>query len=679
MFKTRTFVVGILILMAGTSVWAGFSGTDLFIPAVGSGPGRQNSQWFTSVWIQNPGSSSANVTLTFLAEGTENQSAPSSQLTVGPGEVVKIPDLMAGLFAMSDKMGALRISSNQRVLVASRIFSLPPGGGDESSTGQFFGAIPSSFAIGPGQSTTVLGGEQSTPLDTGRFRFNFGFVETTGHAAVVRVTAYNGFDPTSTLGSKDYSLGPYGAIQQNLSDVVSNPAGDNIFLKIEVLSGPGQILAFGSQVANFSNDPSTFEMQYADSLLGGTSSGGGLASVSHDTTLSGDGTSSSPLGVADGGITTAKLSASGSSSGQVLTSDGTNVSWQAPSGGSGGGLTLPYSASINNGDTAFHIQNSGNGRALFCESTGHDGVAGKSSGSTRSGVYGSTSTKLGYGVFGRNQENTSTGFFGGQDSDYNFGINVAVGASGRADGSQGQIGVLGLSRGGTGVAGMELNSACSGELGKDGVGVLGWAEPYGSTANPYAIWGFDNTGGIGFAGVFTGDVAISGNLSVQGSKNFRIDHPLDPGGKYLYHAAVESDEVLDQYSGNVILDNEGRAAVRLPDWFEAINVAFRYQLTPIGAPGPNLYIAREIEDNSFEIAGGTPGMKVSWQVTARRNDPHIRNHPFQTEQAKPEALRDHYLDPQAYGQPEERSIDWAARPEIMRRLKAIRTGGFPVR
>ncbi len=678
MFKTRTFIVGIFILMVGTTVWAGFSGTDLFLPSVGSGGGAQGSQWHTSVWINNPGSTPANVTLTFLARGSQNPSAPTSQLVVGPGEAIRIPDLMADVFAMSDAFGALRVASDEKVLVASRIFSIPSGGGEESSAGQFFGAVPSSFAIGPGQSTTVLGGSQSTPLDTGQFRFNFGFVETTGHAAVVRVTASNGFDPTSSMGSKDYSMGPYGAIQKNLSDVVSNPTGDNILLKIEVLSGPGQILAFGSQIANASNDPSTFEMQYADSLLGGTSTGGGLTSVSHDGSLTGDGTSGSPLGVADSGVTPAKLSASGSSSGQVLTSDGTHVSWQTPSGGSGGGLTLPYSGSMTGGDTAFHIQNSGDGRALFCESTGHDGVAGKSSGSTRSGVYGSTSTSLGYGVFGRNQENTATGFFGGQDSEYNGGVNVAVGASGRADGGQGQIGVLGLSRGGTGVAGMELNSACSGELGKDGVGVFGMAEPWGSSPNPYAIWGYDDTGGIGFAGVFTGDVAISGNLSVQGSKNFRIDHPLDPGGKYLYHAAVESDEVLDQYSGNVSLDDQGRATVQLPAWFEAINTEFRYQLTPIGAPGPDLYIAREIEGNSFEIGGGAPGMKVSWQVTARRNDPHLRNHPFQAEQAKPEALRDHYLDPQAYGQPEERGIDWAARPEVMQRLKANRATGFPV-
>jgi hypothetical protein len=32
------------------------------------------------------------------------------------------------------------------------------------------------------------------------------------------------------------------------------------------------------------------------------------------------------------------------------------------------------------------------------------------------------------------------------------------------------------------------------------------------------------------------------------------------------------------------------------NWFGALNKDFRYQLTAIGAPGPNLHIAEEISD-----------------------------------------------------------------------------------
>ena len=47
------------------------------------------------------------------------------------------------------------------------------------------------------------------------------------------------------------------------------------------------------------------------------------------------------------------------------------------------------------------------------------------------------------------------------------------------------------------------------------------------------------------------------------------------------------------YDGLVVLDEKGEAEIELADWFSALNKDFRYQLTAIGAPGPNLYIADE--------------------------------------------------------------------------------------
>ena len=177
---------------------------------------------------------------------------------------------------------------------------------------------------------------------------------------------------------------------------------------------------------------------------------------------------------------------------------------------------------------------------------------------------------------------------------------------------------------------------------------------------------FDNNGAPlqvgnnsnGFSADFQGQVEINGTLEVYGSKDFRIDHPLDPTNKYLYHASIESSEVLNQYSGNVVLDDKGEARVGFPEWFAAINVDFRYQLTAVGAPGPNLYIAEKIKDRSFRIAGGTPGAEVSWQVTARRNDAYMKAHPFIVEKDKPDNKRGYYTDPSLYGAPKEQGISW---------------------
>jgi hypothetical protein len=112
--------------------------------------------------------------------------------------------------------------------------------------------------------------------------------------------------------------------------------------------------------------------------------------------------------------------------------------------------------------------------------------------------------------------------------------------------------------------------------------------------------------------------------------------------------------------------------VKLPEWFEAVNKDFRYSLTPIGASGQGLYIAEEVSNNRFKIAGGLPGAKVSWQVTGIRSDAAMRTHPFKVEEDKPERERGTYLDPGAFNQPEDRSVEWARNPDLMGQMKERR-------
>jgi hypothetical protein len=181
----------------------------------------------------------------------------------------------------------------------------------------------------------------------------------------------------------------------------------------------------------------------------------------------------------------------------------------------------------------------------------------------------------------------------------------------------------------------------------------GWGV-YGDAPSGVGVYGHTVSG---LAGEFAGNVLITGNLNVTGTKNFRIDDPLDPANKYLVHAAVESDEVLNIYSGNITTDSSGLATVQLPAYFDKINTDFRYQLTIVGTRGWNARVSQEIEDNQFTIQTDQPNVQVSWQVTAQRNDPYMRAHPFQAEQAKTGAEQGKYVTPQAYGQPASASIE----------------------
>ena len=111
---------------------------------------------------------------------------------------------------------------------------------------------------------------------------------------------------------------------------------------------------------------------------------------------------------------------------------------------------------------------------------------------------------------------------------------------------------------------------------------------------------------------------------------------------------------------------------QFPEWFEAVNTDFRYQLTAIGAAAPNLHIAEELANRRFRIAGGAPGLKVSWQITGVRDDAFARANPLAVEVDKPANERGFYLSPSLYGQPEEKQIEWGRAPVKMRHLKELR-------
>jgi hypothetical protein len=132
---------------------------------------------------------------------------------------------------------------------------------------------------------------------------------------------------------------------------------------------------------------------------------------------------------------------------------------------------------------------------------------------------------------------------------------------------------------------------------------------------------------------FLGSLLITGALS-KSSGTFAIDNPIDPRNSILYHSFVESPEAKNVYNGTVMLDKDGNAIVRLPDYFDALNGEVRYQFTSLGQAMPDLHVSQEEHDNQFSIAGGAPGGKVSWQVTGVRHDPYILAHPIVVETLK---------------------------------------------
>jgi len=761
---------------------AGFSGTDLVIPAAARAAGVAPAQFWTTLWLTNAGTTSASFSIKLYVRDQSNIVAPTFVGVLAPGVTQKFDNVIESLFGMTNTSGALVIASSADLLASSRTYNLPLGANARDSAGLFFGGVPTSFAIGIADGEAVLQGVSQGGAED--FRYNFGIVELVGAPVVVRATLKD--TAGNLLGSKEYALRAREPRQFNIADLQAAIASTNAILSARVVSGVGKVILYGTQIANGSQDSAGFEMSFRAGLLASQSSGA-ITGVTAGAGLAGGGTTGNvALSVATAGVSTsmiqdAAVGASKIATGQVvkrlngLTDSVSVVAGQnvtvATSGNTltisaagTGGLSLPYAgnAATSGGTPAFAVTNTsapafygrsaagsftmflgagGSGSALLANSETGNAVEGLNS---TSGSYG----RLGVpdiGVYGAAGSSVSAiGVKGVGISAGVLGIGHPTGDAVRGEGycgvrgvgvfdqsegvvgehrSSGSIGILGGRYNGvTGRISQSGGAALNGFATGGGIGVYGGSDSryavHGLSASSYGVYGVSNTSfgvaassatsyalvgqsansygllaetttaagvyasavgttGInyglfarttspsGYAGYFDGTVRVNGTLTKSGG-SFKIDHPLDPERMYLSHSFVESPDMKNVYDGVTTLDGFGEAWVRLPDWFEALNRDFRYQLTSIGEYAP-IYISAEVVENSFRISGGRPGLKVSWQVTGTRRDPWAEAHRIRVEEAKSEEEMGRYLHPELYGRGPEDATTYPLQGDELKR------------
>lgn len=292
------------------------------------------------------------------------------------------------------------------------------------------------------------------------------------------------------------------------------------------------------------------------------------------------------------------------------------------------------------------------------------------------GVYGETGNVNGSGVYGKNLIDNGVGVWGKSNGQYSAGVygesNIGNGVRGDTSGQFG-AGVYGGNIGtGYGVYGVSQGDGVFGVSSGNGAGVVGSADHIGVLGDAitgHGVEGNSNSGvGVygssglpsGWAGYFDGNVNVTGGCCGASEATTRIDHPLDPANKYLNQSLVESPDMISVLSGNVTTDGKGEAIITLPDYFQAANGDFRYQLTVIGEFAQAI-ISSKIKENHFSIKTDKPSVEVSWQVTGVRQDPYAQQHPITVEQAKPAGEQGKYLHPAEYGQPESLGVNYSTR------------------
>ncbi len=292
-----------------------------------------------------------------------------------------------------------------------------------------------------------------------------------------------------------------------------------------------------------------------------------------------------------------------------------------------GTISPIYKLDVQTTDYAIHGLGGANFTGIVGE--GYTGVAGLGGGY---GIYGTSSS--GTGVYG-----ASTNSYGVYAISTNGPGVVATGGTNGVEATGGSRGVY----------------ATGSNYGVVGGGLYG---VYGVATQGFQGYGvFGSAGGISgtWAGAFDRDVYVAGFLAVDGfiykyGGGFKIDHPLDPANKYLYHSFVESPDMMNIYNGNAVTDANGDATITLPDWFGALNKDFRYQLTAIGQFAQAI-ISKEIANNQFSIKTDKPNVKVSWQVTGIRQDAYANTHRIAVEVEKTGKEKGKYLHPEEYGAP----------------------------
>jgi hypothetical protein len=239
---------------------AGFTGKDLFVPVAGTVGEAGPSRFSTTMWITNPGTTAAEVELTFIPSG--GAQTISRQATIAARSTKIYENIAETLFGATGALGAVRVQSTENVLASARIFNGIRNSSEGDTQGLIFSAVPPGFGIATGESAFLQGVRQN-----GAYRYNIFLLETMGAPvrAELRLISANG----ETVKTQPLTLAAWEHRPLSISALAGQGAIENATVEIVATEGDGRLVAVGSLIANESQDATSFEMAFSKSTLVG--------------------------------------------------------------------------------------------------------------------------------------------------------------------------------------------------------------------------------------------------------------------------------------------------------------------------------------------------------------------------------------------------------------------------
>jgi uncharacterized repeat protein (TIGR01451 family) len=230
------------LLVSGVPL--GGTGTTRFVvPGVAS-LDTGLASWRSDVRVFNSSNSPQTTTLTLYPLGGGDPLTQS--VTVNPGEVKPLDDVVHSIFGAANLGGALHVTTatNVPLVVTARTYDQTSHG----TLGQFVPAVTLADAVGNGsRPLQILQTEDSV-----RYRTNVGIAEISGNPVTVEISVIL---PDSRITPKvQIPLGAYQSTQLPILSSLGLGATYNARIAVRVIDGTGKIAAYGSVVDQTTQD-----------------------------------------------------------------------------------------------------------------------------------------------------------------------------------------------------------------------------------------------------------------------------------------------------------------------------------------------------------------------------------------------------------------------------------------